>query len=80
LTCTSEQSRNFRLGHALGSGAGFDPSITVEGVATAEALNALAKKHQIEIPVAAMVTALTQQKISVSEAMKILLARPLKEE
>lgn len=80
LTCTSEQSRNFRLGHALGSGAGFDPSITVEGVATSEALNALAKKHQIEIPVAAMVTALTQQKISVSEAMKILLARPLKEE
>ncbi|KEO54339.1 NAD(P)H-dependent glycerol-3-phosphate dehydrogenase [Thioclava pacifica] len=80
LTCTSEQSRNFRLGYALGSGAGFDAAITVEGVATAKALNALAERHQIEIPVAAMVNALTQQEISVSEAMQILLARPLKEE
>ena len=35
LTCTSEQSRNYRLGLSIGTGAAFDPSVTVEGAATA---------------------------------------------
>jgi glycerol-3-phosphate dehydrogenase (NAD(P)+) len=38
LTCTSAQSRNFRFGLALGKGESFDPSVTVEGVATARPL------------------------------------------
>ncbi|OWY02775.1 glycerol-3-phosphate dehydrogenase [Thioclava sp. F1Mire-8] len=80
LTCTSTQSRNFRLGCSIGSGEGFDPSITVEGVATAGALNKLAHRRGLEIPVAAMVLALTERTISVDEAMQALLARPLKEE
>ncbi|OOY08987.1 NAD(P)H-dependent glycerol-3-phosphate dehydrogenase [Thioclava sp. F36-7] len=80
LTCTSAQSRNFRLGCAIGSGEVFDPSITVEGAATAQALNKLAHTRGLEIPVAAMVMALTEQSISVDEAMQALLARPLKEE
>ncbi|MEO1948650.1 NAD(P)H-dependent glycerol-3-phosphate dehydrogenase [Thioclava sp.] len=80
LTCTSAQSRNFRLGHAIGAGEAFDPSITVEGAATAQALNKLAHTRGLEIPVAAMVLALTEQSISVDEAMQALLARPLKEE
>ncbi|KFE35190.1 NAD(P)H-dependent glycerol-3-phosphate dehydrogenase [Thioclava atlantica] len=80
LTCTSAQSRNFRLGRAIGSGEGFDPSITVEGVATAKALDRLARERGIETPIAAMVRALTEEKIGVSEAMQSLLARPLKEE
>ncbi|OOY14808.1 glycerol-3-phosphate dehydrogenase [Thioclava sediminum] len=80
LTCTSTQSRNFRFGCAIGSGEVFDPSITVEGAATAKALNKLAHARELEIPVAAMVLALTEQSISVDEAMQALLARPLKEE
>lgn len=80
LTCTSTQSRNFRLGHGLGSGEGFDPTVTVEGVATAKALNKLAVSRGIETPIATMVLALTEQEISVGEAMQILLTRPLKEE
>ncbi|OOY03604.1 NAD(P)H-dependent glycerol-3-phosphate dehydrogenase [Thioclava sp. F28-4] len=80
LTCTSTQSRNFRFGCAIGSGEVFDPSITVEGAATAQALNKLAHARGLEIPVAAMVMALTEQSISVDEAMQALLARPLKEE
>ena len=80
LTCTSTQSRNFKLGHALGANESFDPAITVEGVATAKAVSKLAQSRDIEMPIAAMVTALTEQKISVPEAVEALLARPLKEE
>ena len=34
LTCTSEQSRNYRFGQSLGRNDPFDPTITVEGAAT----------------------------------------------
>lgn len=80
LTCTSEQSRNFRFGRALGSGADFDPSVTVEGAATAAAAVALAYRHGVELPVSAMVAALVARKIDVPEAMDLLLNRPLKRE
>ena len=43
LTCTSTQSRNLRYGMALGSGSAFDPTITVEGVATAQAIEQIAQ-------------------------------------
>ena len=80
LTCTSEQSRNFRFGRALGAGESFDPGITVEGVATAKAVTNLAQKLQIDMPVAAMVTALTLQKITLADAIHRLMSRPLKQE
>lgn len=80
LTCTSAQSRNFRFGHALGAGAGFDTDTTVEGVATAKAACALARHHAIEMPVAAMVAALVEGSISVPEAVSGLLSRPLRKE
>lgn len=80
LTCTSLQSRNFRFGHALGAGTEFDANTTVEGVATAKAVSNLAKTHGIEMPVADMVTALVEQKITVAEAVRALLSRPLKQE
>ena len=37
LTCSTEASRNYRFGVALGQGAGFDSKITLEGAATAGA-------------------------------------------
>lgn len=80
LTCTSTQSRNFSFGFALGSGAGFDPNITVEGAATARATLNRAKKMKIDMPITEMVVALLDQKLSVREAMTKLLARPPKEE
>ncbi len=80
LTCTSTQSRNFRYGIALGAGQAFDTSTTVEGVATAKAVSILAQNAHIEMPVAAMIAALTEQKITVSDAIQALLSRPLKEE
>jgi glycerol-3-phosphate dehydrogenase (NAD(P)+) len=80
LTCTSEQSRNFRFGRALGRGESFDPSVTVEGAATASAAVALARRHGVELPVSEMVAALVARKIDVPEAMDLLLNRPLKRE
>ncbi len=80
LTCTSAQSRNFRYGHALGAGAKFDPTVTVEGVATAKAVTILAKQLEVEMPIASMVSALVDRKITVAEATLALLARPLKQE
>lgn len=80
LTCTSTQSRNFRLGHAIGSGQPFDPAITVEGAATAKAVSILAKELQVDMPIANMVAALVESKIAVSDAIATLMARPLKKE
>lgn len=80
LTCTSAQSRNFRFGQALGRGETFDAGVTVEGAATAKAVSILAQKHQIELPIAAMVAALVDQKITVEAAVSALMSRPLKEE
>lgn len=80
LTCTSTQSRNFRFGQALGSGEGFDPETTVEGLATAHAVVDLAHKIGVDMPVAEMVTALATHKMTVADATHALLSRPLKEE
>ena len=80
LTCTSDQSRNFRFGRALGAGQAFDPAITVEGVATAQAMVKLSAKHGLDLPVTAMVAALTLGKIGLADAIQSLLSRPLKQE
>jgi glycerol-3-phosphate dehydrogenase (NAD(P)+) len=80
LTCTSTQSRNFRYGAALGQGAGFDPGITVEGVATARAVLRLAATKGIDMPITAMVDALASGRIALKDAMSQLMSRPLKQE
>lgn len=80
LTCSSEQSRNFRFGQALGAGEAFEAGVTVEGAATAEALARLAAAEGLDLPLAAMVARLAGGAISVEKAMEHLLARPLKEE
>jgi glycerol-3-phosphate dehydrogenase (NAD(P)+) len=80
LTCTSTQSRNFRLGHAIGQRVDFDPSITVEGAATARAVAALAEKDGIDMPITRMIAALVAKKITLPEAIQALMSRPLKEE
>ncbi|SPH23502.1 Glycerol-3-phosphate dehydrogenase [NAD(P)+] [Defluviimonas aquaemixtae] len=80
LTCTSDGSRNFRYGRALGAAEKFDPQTTVEGAATAKAVSILAKTLDLEMPIAAMVAALVDRKISISDAMSQLLSRPLRKE
>jgi glycerol-3-phosphate dehydrogenase (NAD(P)+) len=80
LTCTSDQSRNFRYGRALGRGESFDPKVTVEGVATAEAVVRLAASVGIDMPMTAMVNALALGRIALNDAIGQLMRRPLKQE
>jgi glycerol-3-phosphate dehydrogenase (NAD(P)+) len=80
LTCTSAQSRNYRFGHALGEGTDFDPTITVEGAATARAALTRAQGLGIDLPVTQAVVALLDRSQSLRQVMDMLLSRPLKEE
>ncbi|WP_270725146.1 NAD(P)H-dependent glycerol-3-phosphate dehydrogenase [Shimia sp. Alg240-R146] len=80
LTCSSEQSRNFRFGLSLGRGEAFDPTVTVEGAATATAALGRAKTMQIDMPITAAVVAILQGGLQIRDAMEMLLARPPKEE
>ena len=80
LTCTSTQSRNYRLGLSIGEGEAFDASITVEGAATAEAVDTLARKEGLDMPITAAVAGLLANRLDVRDAMHLLLTRPLKEE
>lgn len=80
LTCTSMQSRNFRYGHALGSGAQWDPGTTVEGTATARAVALRAARDGMDMPVVSMIVSLIDGEVTIAEAAERLLNRPLKEE
>ncbi|WGW04544.1 NAD(P)H-dependent glycerol-3-phosphate dehydrogenase [Tropicibacter oceani] len=80
LTCTSDLSRNFRYGLALGKGQAFDPTVTVEGAATARAVAQIAQKRGLPLPVCTAVAHLTDGSLTVQDAMTQLLSRPLKEE
>lgn len=88
LTCTSEQSRNFRHGLAVGAGRPIDPDVTVEGVTTAHAMVASLERDRAEtgadgadvLPVTTTVSHLLKGRISVSDAQALLLQRPLARE
>ncbi|APG48751.1 NAD(P)H-dependent glycerol-3-phosphate dehydrogenase [Phaeobacter porticola] len=80
LTCSSDLSRNYRLGLSIGRGDAFDPSITVEGAATARAVHVEAAARNLDMPITAIVVALLDQRLTIAEATAQLLARPLKEE
>ena len=80
LTCTSDQSRNYRYGQSLGRAEAFDPSVTVEGAATAQALEDLGRKAGLDLPITRAVAALVRGELKVRDAMDMLLQRPLKEE
>ncbi len=80
LTCTSEQSRNYQLGLSLGRGELFDPNVTVEGAATARAVAERCEDLNLDMPITQSVVALLDGKLTITDAMTNLLARPLKEE
>lgn len=80
LTCTSTQSRNYRFGHAIGRQESFDPTVTVEGAATATAVAGIAQRDGIDMPITRMIAALVAGKVTLPEAIQSLLSRPLKQE
>lgn len=80
LTCTSEQSRNYRFGFSLGAGTDWDSATTVEGAATAQAVAALAGRLELDLPITLAVAGLVTRRVSVEKLMQQLLNRPLKDE
>ncbi len=80
LTCSSELSRNFRFGLRLGEGGSFDEDVTVEGAKTAIAVQKIAEAKGLDLPISSVVARLVKNEISVEQALKGLLSRPLKEE
>ncbi len=82
LTCSSPQSRNFSLGVALGQGKpeALRGDKLAEGAATAPALVEMAKKMNIDMPIAAAVAAVLDGQLSVDQATESLLTRPLRAE
>ena len=85
LTCSSPQSRNMSVGLALGRGeslgAALDGKLSVaEGVASAPAVETLARRLGVETPICAAVAAMLSGRLSVDQAIDGLLARPLKTE
>ncbi len=82
LTCNSMQSRNFSLGHALGSGQTLESILAqrnsvTEGIHTAKALITLAKKNAIEMPISEAVHICLSGQKSVNEVVDQMLERPL---
>lgn len=80
LSCTSLQSRNFAFGEQLGRAGTFGTGKTVEGVATAEAVLALAANSGVEMPIAQAVADVLNGRQDINEALATLMSRPLKRE
>jgi glycerol-3-phosphate dehydrogenase (NAD(P)+) len=85
LTCGSAQSRNMRLGQALGRGQSLAYALAgkvsvAEGVASAPAVTALARRLGVEAPICEAVRAILADEIPVDRAITQLLARPLRAE
>lgn len=85
LTCSGTQSRNLSLGIALGEGKtlaeimGARRSVA-EGVHTARAIEALALKHNVDMPICAAIDAVLHRQASIDHMLAALLARPFKTE
>ncbi|MCX7067940.1 MAG: NAD(P)H-dependent glycerol-3-phosphate dehydrogenase [Methylococcales bacterium] len=85
LTCTDNQSRNRRLGLALGLGKSREDAITeigqeVEGVSAAKQTYRLAQKYGIEMPITEQTYKVLYEGLSPLAAVENLLARELKPE
>ncbi len=80
LTCASRTSRNYSHGVALGAGLRPDGGAVVEGVATSAALVSLARRHDVEMPIAEAVAAILHDGTDIGAAVARLLARPRRAE
>lgn len=85
LTCGSTQSRNMRLGMALGEGQTAEQALAgklsvAEGAATAPVLVEAAAAAGVDMPISAAVADLLAGRATVPEVVRRLLSRPLKSE
>jgi glycerol-3-phosphate dehydrogenase (NAD(P)+) len=85
LTCTSDLSRNRRLGLALGAGKSIAEALeeigqVVEGVKTAAEVWRLARRHEVEMPIAEQVFGILHEGGDPYESVRLLLSREQKHE
>jgi glycerol-3-phosphate dehydrogenase (NAD(P)+) len=85
LTCTDDQSRNRRVGIALGKGRKLDEILVelgqeAEGVATARELYQLAQRLNVEMPITEQVYRVVHENCSPQAAVEALLSRDSRSE
>ena len=85
LSCSSMQSRNYSLGVELGEGASIEDILksrtsVTEGVHTAKAALALAKRHAVDRPITEAVNKSLNEGMTIEEAIEEMLNRPFKYE
>ena len=85
LTCTDDQSRNRRLGLALGRGVALEKAVSdigqaVEGLHTAREINAVAERHGVDMPITYQVKRILFENEPAAAAVDALLAREAKPE
>ncbi|AOU99266.1 glycerol-3-phosphate dehydrogenase [Acidihalobacter yilgarnensis] len=80
LTCTDDQSRNRRLGLALGRGESLTSALqaigrVVEGVTTAEGVMRVAGRYGVELPICEQVYGVIHRDMPAQDAVQALLTR-----
>jgi len=85
LTCSDNQSRNRRLGLAIGKGfdiheAEREIGQVVEGKRNAELVYKLAERHGIDMPICETIWQILQGKLNAKDAIDILLSRTSRSE
>ena len=83
LTCTDDQSRNRRLGLALGRGGSMQDALqgihqVVEGVLAARAVCAVADRVGVEMPICREVFRIMHEGRPVREAVQELMGREVR--
>lgn len=84
-TCSSRLSRNRTFGEHLGKGMTVTEATavmtqTAEGVKSADALLALARRHDVEMPITEVVVAVIDGRLTAREAADLLMSRTPKPE
>jgi glycerol-3-phosphate dehydrogenase (NAD(P)+) len=84
-TCVSPKGRNRGFGERIGKGASVDEAVhatqsVVEGVPTCGGIVALAKRHNVEMPITESIYSIINGEKTVTEAIADLMGRELKAE
>jgi len=85
LTCTGDQSRNRRLGLALGQGRSVEEAVAeigqvVEAIKTAEEVMRLAERAGVEMPISEQVHGILFRGWNAQKGVQVLMERELKPE
>jgi len=85
LTCTDNQSRNRRLGLAIGQGKSIEEAQSeiaqvIESIHTSALIQTLIKKFNVEMPITEQVYQVLHHGVNPKEAVKNLFARSIKAE